>query len=744
MPFQQFLNASTCVSCGVFGPVSSGKSSCISMLNNRPIGTMAKARATMSTTVYRDSKTSDPDTLKQQIEDVRNVDKLLRDEAGSTEKLQAALKNAMVQNIVNVPPFDLFECRSPAIVQFVDIPGLNDSSTKEVYYAHLKDIFRHLHALFLVFDINGAMNTNEEIEILRQVVKLTKEVREKYGLEQHLFVIANKCDEMRYNKDAGQLEFIEEEDKGLFEQLSSRVQEVVTEIHPGLKFDTLRISAENSFIYNSSLRNLHEGEQPAFNLDKKYKDKLGVAELGKKWHRLQPADQDERLRETLTPENIQHALLESGYTTFKEQLAEHFTPARQCTYLLNNLKVCVGLLVKEMQVKDILCYLATEKKTSDSADDDDDDDDDDFDSVEDASSYERGATFVHNMLQVCKQYELFEQHFEADAPQLFELSIFYDLVKAPLLDSVTNLLQLETLSRIGETIVPNAQELPQTVVDCETTARTVLCNVRQLIQETETLRTDYGNKPRSADVFGWSRVEASIREVLLTFYSKVTSLAMLPHTLVHEVISERVPQVERDFERVEMVNNLFNNTTLIAKPQDLTSAALLERSRTIVAYCVHYKDCGVFDEARRNRCLLEMIHKLYENWYTSLNVVIADVHFLPYFRTVKRLVWDFLVHSSPDHASVCARNTVFSKAIFLCDLHIQRQLNALVSSGKPLATGHELASIDPTLTMEYVCAQWYFPKAFQRAPDAPRSRNKRAAADSDERVVRIRSRRAKR
>lgn len=140
-------------------------------------------------------------------------------------------------------------------VQLVDIPGLNDSRTKDIYFKHLEQIFEHLSVIMLIFDINSAMNTDDELQILKKVVELASKAHADTGLEQRLFVIANKCDEMTADSK-GELCFVEPEDAGLYEQLKDKVDAVIKDTHPTLNWSMVKISAQNSFIYNSCLNHI--------------------------------------------------------------------------------------------------------------------------------------------------------------------------------------------------------------------------------------------------------------------------------------------------------------------------------------------------------------------------------------------------------------------------------------------------------------------------------------------------------
>ena len=77
----------------------------------------------------------------------------------------------------------------------LDMPGLNCSGGGDVmYYNYLKEISSKIDIYILVFDINSALNTTDEVKILQEVNKYIE--TNKHG---YVHVLVNKCDDIEFN-----------------------------------------------------------------------------------------------------------------------------------------------------------------------------------------------------------------------------------------------------------------------------------------------------------------------------------------------------------------------------------------------------------------------------------------------------------------------------------------------------------------------------------------------------------------
>ena len=75
------------------------------------------------------------------------------------------------------------------------IPGLNDSQSKDVYFKWIETNFDELDIIFHIVDINNPLNTQDQIDILKMLIKNIESSKISNN-RILLLTIINKCDEM--------------------------------------------------------------------------------------------------------------------------------------------------------------------------------------------------------------------------------------------------------------------------------------------------------------------------------------------------------------------------------------------------------------------------------------------------------------------------------------------------------------------------------------------------------------------
>lgn len=100
-----------------------------------------------------------------------------------------------------VPPVhDLIKLVPGTFLSIYDLPGLNDSMTKDVYHHYVLENFKKIYIIIHIIDINSALNTSNEIDILKLILKEMSDNMEKYNIENKLICLLNKCNELEYDK----------------------------------------------------------------------------------------------------------------------------------------------------------------------------------------------------------------------------------------------------------------------------------------------------------------------------------------------------------------------------------------------------------------------------------------------------------------------------------------------------------------------------------------------------------------
>ena len=125
---------------------------------------------------------------------------------------------------------------------FYDIPGLNDSRTKQVYFEYFNKNFSKFDIVIFMVDIYSALNTSDEIDILESIVKNSKKSEST-----KLIVLANKCDDLFL--DSSNKIKLDEELTEMLDQIKTTVKQKIQQLNPKLEYDIIPISCENSYIY---------------------------------------------------------------------------------------------------------------------------------------------------------------------------------------------------------------------------------------------------------------------------------------------------------------------------------------------------------------------------------------------------------------------------------------------------------------------------------------------------------------
>lgn len=652
----------------------------MSMILGTVAGTVSRRRATMSTTVFKEADAGDCDNddyFKEQLEKIEARDKhLYANGNDNNEALKADLKKSFDNNIVKVQTVNLFEiARQNAQIQLVDIPGLNDSSTKDVYFEHLEDIFSRLSMIMLVFDINGAMNTSDEMDILRKTVELAKKTNEETGIVQKFYIFANKCDEMVYWEESKTLQFVEEEYTQLFDQLSEKVENIVEEVFPDLSFELVRISAEDGFIYNTCKRNLAAGKPTTDGLDDKYLDKLGVAECGKKqWNHLNKAEKREKLKDTLTTENINKSLLESGYTLLKAELSEHLTPSQQCTYLLNNLKLCLNQAVLNMDATELYEVLCVRGRSES------EDSEYQISSIQE----EHPSLFIPRLMKICRKHAEFLENFKEGTPSEFLEPI------APLLTKIKTAMNSDRTALNG--FVPTTSTLSEPIHQIESKLYSLLVRLRNLEKTADDIY-------KSHNPFGLSSLIDHVRNELASYYTKLVECDREDYNLIMELIRTKMPYVDSDYDLNDAVKTLFEKNKTIVHSQ----SSISHLSAKVIPFLVEMCETGIVTIDERNQILCSFILRVYD---TLDDDNLGNVNYLDAAQTV----WDYLIttNASEQVDIEQRRRTFYTHKLLLENVKCCMNTRSIRSDDLkkiPFVTMNE--------TMEYVCAKWYYPEAFK-------------------------------
>ena len=174
---------------GLVGPVSCGKSTLLNAICVNQYEDMKIKRTTMLPSVYKESNQM---IYKNKKETQRVYEKnkemnrqIYNKEIELTNENCIALENIIpqIQNFIDLP--------KNVFLDIYDIPVLNDTKTKEIYYKWIENNFDQLDVIFHIVDINSPLNKSDEIDILKMIVKNIENEKTKHNREVFLLTIIN-------------------------------------------------------------------------------------------------------------------------------------------------------------------------------------------------------------------------------------------------------------------------------------------------------------------------------------------------------------------------------------------------------------------------------------------------------------------------------------------------------------------------------------------------------------------------
>ena len=314
------------------GAVSAGKSTLINALFVEQYSDMAIKRTTTLPQIYNE------------ISDIKEIDidiheknkKYNKEMMEKTQKGEMKLSIDDIKEInYSVPRiFDfLTGClKEDVFLTLYDLPGLNDSLTKDLYYEYLNTNFLKFDIILFTVDINSALNTCDEMEILKCILTNIKK-NNTNGIKTELIVLLNKSDDMKKYKN-GNILPNDDEVMEMYEQAKDIINNEIKEIIPDLIVKVLCISCEDAYIYRMYKKD------PKCELDNKYLNKFGSNEFGKnKWARLSDSDKKKEIVKLFKKHNYDNVIELTGFRNFEQHLKEILTYENQYELLTNHIKL---------------------------------------------------------------------------------------------------------------------------------------------------------------------------------------------------------------------------------------------------------------------------------------------------------------------------------------------------------------------------------------------------------------------
>lgn len=329
---------------GLVGCVSCGKSTLLNSICVNQYEEMKKCRTTMLPSVYQETN----NTIYSS-EEAKEILRKNKENNSSIFNGSVELSNENCKVVKNMIPKikDFTSLSDNIFVDIYDIPGLNDAKTRDIYYKWIEDNFSELDIIIHIVDINSPLNTSDQIDILKMLIKNIDQEKKKNDRDVFLLTLVNKCDEM--DQDDGEF-VMDKEDQENYDNIIKMTEEIIRETLPepkyispsDIKYDFTPISAADTFVY----RMLHN--DPSVEMDMKLLQKFGVTEIGRRaWNKMNEVEKREMIKEHFEKADISDTLEITGYLKFTQILRNYLSKDRQSKILIDRIK-------QELQNEDLI------------------------------------------------------------------------------------------------------------------------------------------------------------------------------------------------------------------------------------------------------------------------------------------------------------------------------------------------------------------------------------------------------
>ena len=217
-------------------------------------------------------------------------------------------------------------------INIYDIPGLNDSASKNIYFEWVRQNIKLFDIIIFITDISRGLNNSDEIEVLNLLLaSMTKS-------NTRMICLMNKCDDIYYDSEQNDLVFEEKEQENIYIQANNILADVAKS--HGFEKDNKRltafipISAENCFIYRALIRN------PLCELDLIHQNRLCKNECGSnQWKKMNSDEKELMFKKIIQDlsETYDTKIRDTGYLSVKE-IIQNTIITNKMEFLMNHME----------------------------------------------------------------------------------------------------------------------------------------------------------------------------------------------------------------------------------------------------------------------------------------------------------------------------------------------------------------------------------------------------------------------
>ena len=339
----------------IMGGTSCGKSTFMNALFTKQYSDMKIRRTTMLPQIYIETNNI------EDCADVKDIYKI-------NQKINNDIVNGEVkltnENCIPIPHFvpkinGFIDIPDNVFLEVYDIPGLDDGETKPIYFKWINDNFHKFDLIFFIVDIERALNTSDERDILNLIAD---NISKNPELNIELVTLVNKCDDMFYKDDMipssyfsfGKTEqkvsentlCMDEEYTEMFDQIREVLKKTSIEKQVKLGKYKFPISAEDAFIYRMYKDN------PTATLDIKFVNKFGINEHGKsKWKKMEPDQKIKFIESYFDDLNEDEFCSRLDYTGLNHVIK---TVDKQILHRKRQLEILIGRFKKDINNEDFV------------------------------------------------------------------------------------------------------------------------------------------------------------------------------------------------------------------------------------------------------------------------------------------------------------------------------------------------------------------------------------------------------
>jgi hypothetical protein len=289
----------------IIGCVSAGKSTFFNAVTSCTFSEMKRKKTTMLPQIYQ---TTNDKSLIDDIKTIYNKNKKSNDEIlekreNNTFVIERDFK--VINHFIDrIPDFVNIEDN----YSILDMPGLN-CGADTLYYDYIKSTSSNIDIYILVVDVNSALNTTDEINIIRLIIEQIKKNNNGY-----IHILINKCDDIQYDK-SNKIDLGEEELNEMYQRAETIIKKECASIIHNVSWSP--ICSSKLYIYRGIKNNID-------NIDEKQLDEIIAQEVGKSELRKLKTVENKRkfMIGKLSENKIEYNIWmkETGYSYFQESI----------------------------------------------------------------------------------------------------------------------------------------------------------------------------------------------------------------------------------------------------------------------------------------------------------------------------------------------------------------------------------------------------------------------------------------